>query len=74
MFAKDHVKIKSWEGPGNGNAGLSTEITVDTEEFEDYGLIETRYMDDGGTQQRENPEPRVDLTLPMKEFKVRGQA
>ncbi|OXG25321.1 cell cycle checkpoint control protein RAD9A [Cryptococcus neoformans Ze90-1] len=70
MFAKDHVKIKSWEGPGNGNAGLSTEITVDTEEFEDYGLIETRYTDDGGTQQRENPGPRVDLTLPMKEFKA----
>lgn len=70
MFAKDHVKIKSWEGPGNGNAGLSTEITIDTEEFEDYGLIETRYLDDEATQQGGNLGPRVDLTLPMKEFKA----
>ncbi|WVQ75207.1 hypothetical protein IAR50_004819 [Cryptococcus sp. DSM 104548] len=53
LFAEDHVRIKSFEG-GGGGAGLSTEIKVDTQEFEEFELVEDR----------------VDMRMPMKEFKA----
>ncbi|ODO00625.1 hypothetical protein L198_02945 [Cryptococcus wingfieldii CBS 7118] len=52
LFAEDHVRIKSLEG--GGGAGLSTEIKVDTQEFEDFELFGDR----------------VDMRMPMKEFKA----
>ncbi|OCF37047.1 hypothetical protein I316_00952 [Kwoniella heveanensis BCC8398] len=52
MFTQDEVRIKSWEAMGGG--GLSTEIKVDVDEFQDYEITEGR----------------VDLTLPMREFKA----
>lgn len=51
MFARDEVRVKSWEG---GTKELSTEIKVKKEDFEDYDVFNGR----------------VDLTLPMREFRV----
>ena len=51
MFARDEVRMKSWEG---GQSTLSTEIKVDVGEFDEYWV----------------EDDRVDLTVPMKEFKV----
>ncbi|WVQ96212.1 hypothetical protein IAU59_003316 [Kwoniella sp. CBS 9459] len=52
MFTRNEVRVKSWEAMGGG--GLSTEIKVDVDEFDDYEITEDR----------------IDLTLPMKEFKA----
>ncbi|WVO13678.1 hypothetical protein L204_101299 [Cryptococcus depauperatus] len=56
LFAKDHVRIKTWEGAAEKDreSGMSTQIQVDVEEFDDYELLTER----------------VDLTMPMKEFKA----
>jgi len=51
MFARDEVRVKSWDG---GTKELSTEIKVKKEDFEDYDIFNGR----------------VDLTLPMREFRV----
>ncbi|WVQ79514.1 hypothetical protein IAT38_001613 [Cryptococcus sp. DSM 104549] len=53
MFTKDSVRVKSIEGGGTAMTGLSTEIKVDVDEFEEYEVMEDR----------------VDLQVPMKEFK-----
>jgi cell cycle checkpoint control protein RAD9A len=51
MFARDEVRVKSWEG---STKELSTEIKVKKADFEDYDVFNGR----------------VDLTLPMREFRV----
>lgn len=57
MFGKNEVRLKNWEGT---NKDLCTEIRVDVEEF---GA-------DGGESRYWVEQERVDLTLPMKEFRV----
>ncbi|WVF68677.1 hypothetical protein IAT40_003449 [Kwoniella sp. CBS 6097] len=52
MFTHEEVRVKSWEAMGGG--GLTTEIKVDVQEFQDYEITDQR----------------IDLTLPMKEFKA----
>jgi cell cycle checkpoint control protein RAD9A len=55
-FGEQEVRVKTWEGGGGATKkGISTEIKVDVNEFEEY------YVED----------PPVTLTFPMREFRVR---
>lgn len=54
MFAPSEVRVKNFDGLAS--SGLSTEITLDVGEFTSYEVL----SDTG----------RIDLTLPMREFKV----
>lgn len=58
MFGKNEVRLKSWEG---ANKDLCTEIKVDVAEFGADSDGRSRYWVE---------QERVDLTLPMKEFRV----
>lgn len=58
MFGKNEVRLKSWEGLSKE---LCTEIKVDTAEFgNDRDGVASYWVE----------QERVDLTLPMKEFRV----
>lgn len=53
LFSDKEVRVKTWEG-GAGSRELSTEIRLDSRDFQNYEVYEGR----------------VDLTLPMREFRV----
>lgn len=58
LFGSERVKIKTWEGGASSvlRRSISTEISLSVKEFEEYFL---------------GDEMPVQMTFPMKEFKVR---
>jgi len=53
-FSEGDVRVKTWEGSAVGDRKLSTEIKLDSKDFHDYEVVGSK----------------VDLTLPMREFRV----